>query len=526
MIPAQHPGRATLAVHHYPATGSVQREPLVLLHGWGTDSQTWQPLLPGLQQTGEVYAIDLPGFGESRDIPFTDADSVLTLLEQHLPERAVLMGWSLGGMLAVALADRFSGKVSRVITLAANVRFVAAADYPTAMPRTINRNFNQQFAADPQQTLKLFTGLLAQGDAQERGLLKTLRRVHVSSPGASWKQALDLLAQLDNRPAFARLNQPGLHILAETDALVPAAAAPQLRELNPRQQIELLPQTAHALHWSQPLQVMQLINAFLLAPQSLDKRKVAQSFSRAAHTYDAVAGLQRDVGSQLLLQLAPGEAPARVVDLGCGTGFFSQRLRQQYPKAELIGVDIAQGMLDYARQTHGDIAAWLCGDAEHLPLADASVDLIFSSLAIQWCTDPQRLFSGIRRVLKPGGLCIFATLGPDTLSELRQAWQQVDGYVHVNRFEPAATVHQAIEAAGLTLNHWQVERRELRYTRLQELTRELKALGAHNVNAGKPEGLTGRRKVAAFRQAYEEFRCAGYLPASYEVFYGAVEAPP
>src|SRR5690606_1084453 len=302
---AQHPGRATLAVHHYPATGSVQREPLVLLHGWGTDSQTWQPLLPGLQQTGEVYAIDLPGFGESRDIPFTDADSVLTLLEPHLPERAVLMGWSLGGMLAVALADRFSGKVSRVITLAANVRFVAAADYPTAMPRTINRNFNQQFAADPQQTLKLFTGLLAQGDAQERGLLKTLRRAHISSPGASWKQALDLLAQLDNRPAFARLNQPGLHILAEADALVPAAAAPQLRELNPHQQIELLPQSAHALHWSQPLQVMQLINAFLLAPQTLDKRNVAQSFSRAAHTYDAVAGLQRDVRSQLLLQLAP-----------------------------------------------------------------------------------------------------------------------------------------------------------------------------------------------------------------------------
>ncbi|WP_232461414.1 malonyl-ACP O-methyltransferase BioC [Cellvibrio sp. PSBB006] len=528
MIPARQSSSPTrLAVHYYPAQKlPVQREPLVLLHGWGCDSQTWQPLLHDLQQFGDLYAIDLPGFGGSESIPFAGLDTVLDLLAQQLPARAVLMGWSLGGMLAVALAARAPEKVSRVITLATNVKFVASADYPAAMPRAINRNFNQQFAADPHQTLKLFTGLLAQGDARERSLLKTLRGIKTGEPNTAWQDALLLLAQLDNRTAFAQLSQPGLHILTEADALVPVSAADELRKLNPHQHIEVLSDSAHAIHWSQPHQVVQLINIFLQpTPGVLDKCKVAQSFSRAARTYDAVAKLQRDVGQHLLQQLPKHLVPHRVIDLGCGTGFFSQQLRQQFPPAELIGVDIAQGMLDFARETHGDLATWLCCDAEQLSLADASVELIFSSLAIQWCTDTDRLFAEIRRVLTPGGVALLATLGPATLHELRHAWQQVDGYVHVNRFETAENLQASIAASDLVLADWQTEQRELHYDRLVDLTRELKALGAHNINAGKPGGLTGRKKIEAFKQAYEQFRRDDALPASYELFYVLVQAP-
>lgn len=528
MSAQQHSLPATLAVHHYPAqTLPAQREPLVLLHGWGCDSQTWQPLLPALQQTGDVYAIDLPGFGHSHAVSFADLDSVLMLLEQHLPARAALMGWSLGGMLAIALAARAPEKISRVISLAANVKFVASPDYPTAMPPAVNRQFNQQFADDPQHTLKLFTGLLAQGDAQERALLKALRAVKAFNPGRGWNAALALLAHLDNRTAFAQLTQPGLHLLAEADALVPASAAEALRRLNPHQHVEVIPHAAHALHWSQPQALIPLITEFLRQPLpgTLDKRKVAQSFSRAAHTYDAVATLQREVGQHLLQQIPPNLTPQCALDLGCGTGFFSRRLRQQFPSAELIGVDIAQGMLEFSRNSHGDLAKWLCGDAEQLPFADASIDLIFSSLAIQWCTATDRLFAELRRVLTPGGFGVLATLGPATLHELRHAWQQVDGYVHVNQFESAERMQAAISTAGLHLKDWQTQQRQLRYERLVDLTRELKALGAHNVNVGKPGGLTGRKKIEAFKHAYEQCRCDGLLPASYEIFYVLVQAP-
>ncbi|WP_062061579.1 malonyl-ACP O-methyltransferase BioC [Cellvibrio sp. OA-2007] len=500
---------------------------LVLIHGWGCDSRTWQPLLEPLQKIVSVTLIDLPGFGESEPLPEFSLDAVLDKIAAQLPENAVVMGWSLGGMLAVQLAARFPEHIRGLITLAANVKFVATPDYPAAMARATNRQFNQGFAQDPQATLKLFSGLLAQGDAEERSLLKQLRRSDVGPVTDNWLQALQLLSVLDNREAFAQLALPGLHLLAEKDALVPVTAAEPMAQLNPRQQIQIVKNSAHALHWSQPQMVVDAVARFvkeqIVKTLDLDKKKVAQSFSRAAATYDSVAQLQRDIGTELMVQL-PSDFPAHtsaqkvILDLGSGTGFFTRQLAQQYGDAQVIGLDIAQGMLHYAAAQHAKIN-WLCADAEVLPLADNSVDLIFSSLAIQWCNDLPQLLSELARVLKPGGQLHIATLGPNTLHELKSAWQQVDNYVHVNRFQSAQDLTAATESANLFVAQLQQEIRSLYYERLSDLTRELKALGAHNVNAGKPEGLTGRARLLAFKNAYEVFRGAQGLPATYDVIY-------
>ncbi len=500
---------------------------LVLIHGWGCDSRTWQPLLEPLQKMAAVTLIDLPGFGESEPLPEFSLDAVLDKIAAQLPENAVVMGWSLGGMLAVQLAARFPERIRGLITLAANVKFVAAPDYPAAMARATNRQFNQGFAQDPQATLKLFSGLLAQGDAEERSLLKQLRRSDMGTVTDNWPQALQLLSVLDNRELFAQLTQPGLHLLAEKDALVPVAAAELMTQLNPRQQIQIVKYSAHALHWSQPQMVVDAVARFvkeqIVKTLDLDKKKVAQSFSRAAATYDSVAQLQRDIGTELLAQL-PSDFPAHtsaqkvILDLGSGTGFFTRQLAQQYGEAQVVGLDIAQGMLHYAAAQSAGIS-WLCADAEVLPLADNSVDLIFSSLAIQWCNDLPQLLSELARVLKPGGQLHIATLGPNTLHELKSAWQQVDNYVHVNRFQSAQNLTAATESANLFVAQLKQENRSLYYERLSDLTRELKALGAHNVNAGKPEGLTGRARLLAFKNAYEVFRGAQGLPATYDVIY-------
>lgn len=494
---------------------------LVLIHGWGCDSRTWQPLLESLQNFASVTLIDLPGFGTSPALPEFSLDAVLDKIAAQLPHNPIVIGWSLGGMLAVQLAARFPERIRAVITLAANLKFVAAADYPAAMLRAINRQFNQGFTQDPHATLKLFGGLLAQGDADERGLLKQLRRSDIGAVTDNWLQALQLLTELDNRTAFAQLIQPGLHLLADKDALVPVAAAEIMVQLNPQQQINILENTAHALHWSKPQQVGELIIQFVndLADQPLDKKKVAQSFSRAASTYDSVAQLQRDIGDQLFSGL-PIELPAQssVVDIGSGTGFFTRKLSTQYRNSQIIGLDIAEGMLHYAATQQENIN-WLCADAELLPLADNSVDLIFSSLAIQWCNNLPQLMLEIARVLKPGGQVCIATLGPNTLHELKSAWQQVDDYVHVNRFQSAQDLVVAVGSAHLVVDEVQQENRALYYDRLNELTRELKALGAHNINSGKPEGLTGRARLLAFKNAYELFRTPQGLPATYDVIY-------
>lgn len=521
-----------LAVYRYPAaTHEISGDPIVLLHGWGCDSRTWQPLLPYLQQHGEVIAIDLPGFGESVALPEFKLEAALALIEQQLPERAVLIGWSLGGMLAVALAQRFPQKITHLITLATNAKFVASEDYPTAMSRAINRQFNHSFSADAQTTLKMFGGLLAQGDSDERTLLKNLRRQQpLRSANNNWSEALNLLALLDNRAAFAQLTQPGLHLFGESDALVPVAAAQTVQALNTQQQVEVLVGSGHAAHWSQPEKVAHLIGHFLQAtarsPNSvnateLDKRKVANSFSRAASTYDAVANLQRDVGSRLLANLPKDDSVVRVLDLGCGTGFFSDALAEHFPQADIVGLDIAEGMVDFARTQRCKNIQWLCADAEILPLQSASIDVVFSSLAIQWCENLPALFYEVRRVLKPGGQFLFSTLGPNTLHELKSAWQAVDVFVHVNRFRPAAQVQTQLTAAGFRVEQWEMENHVLGFARLVDLTRELKALGAHNINRGQASGLTSRRKLDALIAAYDQYRADNLLPATYEVHYAS-----
>ncbi len=501
---------------------------LILLHGWGCDSNTWQPILPALEKIAHVAALDLPGFGQSPALSDFSLATVLENLAAKIPDNSVIAGWSLGGMLGVQLANKYPQKVRALITLATNAKFVACDDYPNAMPIAVSREFNAAFAQDPKSTLKLFSGLLAQGDANERPLLKSLRQHASVEFSSQWIQSLELLAELDNRLPLAQLQQPCLHLLAEKDALVPVAVAAGLGKINPAHKVVTIAHAAHAVHWSQPAAVVENISSFLrdqiVESAGLDKKKVAQSFGRAAPTYDTVAQLQRDVGKHLLqyvpVQVDPG---ATVIDLGSGTGFFSRQLAARFDSATIIGLDIAEGMLHFSQQqTQSHQIKWLCADAESLPLADQSVDLIFSSLVIQWCSNLLQLLRELARVLKPGGQLVVATLGPNTLHELKSAWQQADDYVHVNQFQPQDSLRFAAVAANLAIDHFAVEQRVIYFDRLTELTRELKALGAHNINSGKPEGLTGRSRIAAFKNAYEQYREARGLPATYEVFYLSV----
>jgi malonyl-CoA O-methyltransferase len=250
-----------------------------------------------------------------------------------------------------------------------------------------------------------------------------------------------------------------------------------------------------------------------------DKRQVAVSFSRAADSYDSVAALQRKVGGELLDRLPADLVPQRWLDLGCGTGYFSRALGERYGAAEGVALDIAEGMLRHARPL-GGAQQFVAGDAECLPLRSESCDLLFSSLALQWCADFAAVLGEARRVLRPGGVLAFSSLCVGTLQELRDSWQAVDGFVHVNRFRRFDDYRQLCAGSGLQLLSLENQAEVLHYPDLRSLTHELKALGAHNLNPGRPGGLTGRARMLALLAAYERFRQAPGLPASYQVVYG------
>ena len=263
-----------------------------------------------------------------------------------------------------------------------------------------------------------------------------------------------------------------------------------------------------------------------------DKRNVAKSFSAAAEHYDDVAILQRQTADELLDRLSfMTVTPQRILDLGTGTGRNLSLLNKRYPQAQLLGMDIAPAMLKQAQKRYKkDLGlsrllpnkqrlSLFSGDAESIPLADESVDMVYANLSLQWC-DPQRCFNEIARVLKPNGLLMFTSLGPDTLTELRQAWAAVDDYPHVNLFYDMHDVGDAMTGSGLADCVLDIEPYTLHYTDAMAVMRDLKVLGARNVNEGRRKGLTGKHLLKQVGTEYERFRQNEGLPASYEVIFG------
>lgn len=275
-----------------------------------------------------------------------------------------------------------------------------------------------------------------------------------------------------------------------------------------------------------------MTDAFLI-----DKRQVRRSFERAAKSYDQVAVLQRAVADRMAERLQfIKHHPAAILDAGCGTGYARPLLQGHYGDARLISLDLALGMLHKARgerpswwqkilPAKSGVSDYICGDLEALPLQSGCVDLLWSSLALQWCNDLDATFSGMRRVLAPNGLLMFSTFGPDTLGELRQAFSQIDGYSHVSRFLDMHDIGDALMRAGFAEPVMDMERFTLTYDSVSALMRDLKALGAHNATQGRRQGLAGKSAWKRMEAEYEKLRQEGKLPATYEVIYGHAWAP-
>lgn len=265
------------------------------------------------------------------------------------------------------------------------------------------------------------------------------------------------------------------------------------------------------------------------SPPSIDKAKARISFARAADAYDEVAVLQHEIGRRMLERLDTMRIePQRVLDIGCGTGMATQALLKRYPKADVFALDFALPMLAHARRR----GRWLrrprclCGDLDRLPIAAQSIDLVFANAALQWSADPAAAFAGIARILRPGGLLLFTSFGPDTLKELRAAWSAVDGRPHVHDFVDMHDYGDMLMHGGLADPVMDVERMTLTYTDAMQLMREIKVIGAGNADRGRARGLFGRQRIAAVCAAYEQFRDAdGRLPVSYEVVHGHAWAP-
>lgn len=510
-----------------------EAETFVILHGWGFDSRVWSELEPVLQRHYRLRFIDLPGFGGSAgaDCDYSTA-SLAKRLSPLIADDSIVLGWSLGGNVALQLCAEGLLQPRALLLFACNPCFIAAKDWPTAMDARVFSRFAGQFEDDSAACTRRFQGLVMHGDGNMRDLRKRIPSLGASLSVAQRRTqaaALECLRRSDARDfllARQGLDMPVLFVLGAEDALVPVSLSGQLRESGV--ETVVLEQSSHLIPLQDPAVVAGTVRDFIeqsCHARKIDKKLVARSFSDAAESYDGVAELQRGVAARLLQELpllghGKGTAPTRILDLGSGTGANTPALQEHCEDAQVFASDLAIGMLEFARlQGRADTA--VCGDAENLAFAGDSFDLVYSSLMVQWCEDLERLFAEVHRVLKPGGCFLFSTLGPNTLFELRQAWQSVDNHTHVNEFAPPQRVQAAaspFKTEAFIREPWCIP-----YDSLGRLSRELKALGAHNVNSGRPSGLTGSARWRRLNSAYEAWRRDdGSLPASYDVIIGVL----
>jgi malonyl-CoA O-methyltransferase len=267
---------------------------------------------------------------------------------------------------------------------------------------------------------------------------------------------------------------------------------------------------------------------------AIDKKLMRRAFNRAATGYDASAVLQREVCTRMLERLEYIKLqPERMLDAGSGTGWGTRRLAQRYPDAQMIALDIARDMLQAARGSSG----WwqklfggtkqiqVCGDIEALPLAANSVGMVWSNLAMQWCNDLPATFVELHRVLKVDGLLMFSTFGPDTLKELRLAFNGVDWHNHLNRFTDMHDIGDMLVHSGFAEPVMDMEYITLTYDDVRSVLQDLKSIGAHNATTGRGRGLMGKNAWARLVENYERLRSNGKLPATFEVVYGHAWKP-
>ncbi|WP_235376176.1 malonyl-ACP O-methyltransferase BioC [Proteus faecis] len=234
----------------------------------------------------------------------------------------------------------------------------------------------------------------------------------------------------------------------------------------------------------------------MLSSVKTDKQRIAQKFGKAAVHYDNHANIQRYSGNKLM-DLARHDSGHIVLDAGCGTGYFSQKWKQQ--DKFVIALDLSHTMLQVAKQQQR-ADGYLQSDIEHCAIAPQSVDIVFSNLAMQWCDDLSGAIKTLMNAVNAKGALYFSTLTTLTLQEVREAWQSLDQHSHVNPFLSLHDIKKA--CCGF---HYQLSLETVteRYDSLHALFASLKGVGANFVQGDRQKGLMTRQKFRGLENVWK-----------------------
>lgn len=255
-----------------------------------------------------------------------------------------------------------------------------------------------------------------------------------------------------------------------------------------------------------------------------EKHDICNAFNAHAAEYTQAAKVQHEIGERLFDRLYYLKIqPRYVLDLGCGPGIFSQRLKKHFPEAQIVGLDLAYAMLKHAKANQRWLRKWglVNADMTALPFPTGLFDMVFANQVIHWASPLSAVMSEINRVMAPEGCLMFSTLGPDTFCELRHAFSTADQHAHVNDFPDMHDVGDCLMAEYFLDPVVDMEMLTAHYATLPMLLHALKSQGVRNINPARNPGLMGKQSWRRFEQAMSVF-CTpeGKFPLTYEVVYG------
>ncbi|MDG2471491.1 MAG: malonyl-ACP O-methyltransferase BioC [Pseudomonadales bacterium] len=512
-----------------------ERSSILLIHGWGSSSGIWLQSTEKLAVSFNLFTVNLPGHGEHAELSFNSIDEFVSELEVCIPVKSFsIIGWSLGGIVGSLLAQRLEKRVTALVTVATNQSFLVKPEWPCAMSIIDFSIFRDALSSvSLQSQINRFQVMQTQGIETAK---HDCRRLKLFLEGVEYSLAglelgLSVLNDFDLHDCWQNLSIPVMHQFGKYDSLVPVSSCRPIAENHKHHDYQVFTDSAHLPFISESEKWQLDTGQFLsqaLQDQKIDKDSIADSFSIAAKGYDELAKFQHETGLKLL-ELLPNKEINRLVDLGSGTGFHSGSLRDNYPTAQILELDLSGAMLAYSKRFQAAESPekklpiktlQVQGDIENLPIKKSSVDLIFSNLSVQWCDDVDEFFNECARTLVIGGKAFLSTLIQGTLFELKYAWSMVDTGVHVNRFESLAKLQQGYEQAGLVLdNFYEVDQIQY-FDDLRDLLKSVKKIGAHNMNPQRAQGLLGKNKYKRFSKAYEGFKTnKNQYPLTYRVVY-------
>lgn len=462
-------------------TGALPESCIVVLNGWGFTADVWQAFSGYIGR--EVFVASVPDNQVFSDV-------WLTQLGESIPKSAHLIAWSIGVKFASALW--MQGVRWQTTSLVSGTTKFIRED-GLGLRAFDFKKFARRVDRGGESARQYFAALVAHGCER-----KVQPVEYLQSDLEHYSKALEVLAA-NEEPA--RFSNPVVEVVGDRDVMVACESSGVSTALR------VIRGAAHQLPLAFARELSDIIKAQI--SQEDYRQRIAESFGRAAARYDQVAELQQRVAKKLITSHAfsGGEL---VLDVGCGTGYLSQLILEK-SGVKPVGVDISAQMID--RYSQRGFTGYVA-DAESLPFADGSVDVIVSSLAIQWCAFPERVFKEFRRVLKPSGRVVLATLADGTLCELQRAADQSQLGRRINRFPPIEDWCRFAESAEFAVEMASYNEGVSAKT-FTQLLRHLRDIGANCVIGGDRAALN-RGEIDRWGQALATL-CNGGFNTTYHV---------